>query len=89
MKKLLLLSTFLVSYCHCLIWAQGPNGSLKYYQNANGKKGEALKTALYQIINSHHVIGYDGLYEAYKKTDTRADGYVRDWYSKTTKYRHV
>ena len=87
MKKLLLLSTFLVSYC--LIWAQGPNGSLKYYQNANGKKGEALKTALYQIINSHHVIGYDGLYEAYKKTDTRADGYVRDWYSKTTKYRHV
>ena len=80
MKKLLLLSAFLFSYC--LIWAQGPNGSLKYYQNANGKKGEALKTALYQIINSHHVIGYDGLYEAYKKTDTRADGYVRDWYSK-------
>ena len=87
MKKLLLLSTLLISYC--LIWAQGPNGSGKYYQNANGKKGEALKTALYQIINSHHVIGYDGLYEAYKKTDTRADGYVRDWYSKTTKYRHV
>lgn len=87
MKKLLLLSAFLFSYC--LIWAQGPNGSGKYYQNANGKKGEALKTALYQIINSHHVIGYDGLYEAYKKTDTRADGYVRDWYSKTTKYRHV
>lgn len=86
MKKLLLLLTFFFSYC--MIWAQGPNDSGTYYQNANGKKGEALKTALYQIINSHTSIGYDGLYEAYKKTDTRADGFVRDWYSNTTNYRH-
>ena len=86
MKKLLLLSWFLFSYC--LIWAQGPNGSGKYYQNANGKKGEALKTALAGIINPHTSLGYDGLYEAYKKTDTRADGYVRDWYSNITNYRH-
>ena len=68
-----------------------PNGSEDYYVNADGKSGKALKTAMYQIIklSSPAPIGYDGLYEAYKKTDTRPDGYVRDWYSNTTKYKHV
>ena len=72
-------------------FAQGPNGSNTYYRNADGKKGEALKTAMFNIIKlpSTAPIDYDGLYEGYKKTDTRADGYVRDWYSKTTKYKHV
>jgi endonuclease I len=85
--RLLLLSLFIAGVC--ATWAQGPNGSGTYYQNANGKKGAALKTAMFRIINPHYNIGYDGLYEAYKKTDTRPDGYVRDWYSKTTNYRHV
>ena len=84
MKKLLLLSWFLFSYC--LIWAQGPNGSGKYYQNANGKKGEALKTALYSIIKSPSVVGYSGLGDKYKLTDKRSDGYLRDWYSNATNY---
>lgn len=66
--------------------AQGPNNSGNYYQNADGKKGAALKTALFNIISPHTNIGYDGLYEAYKKTDKRADGYVRDWYSNATNY---
>ena len=68
-----------------------PNGSGDYYAPADGKSGKALKTAMYQIIklSSPAPIGYDGLYEAYKKTDTRPDGYVRDWYSNTTKYKHV
>ena len=70
-------------------WAQGPNGSKDYYKAANGKKGQALKTAMYNIIHSHRNIGYDGLYEAYKQTDTRADGKVRDWYSNATNYTHV
>lgn len=69
--------------------AQGPNDTGIYYQNANGKSGKALKTAFYNIIKSHKAIGYDGLYEGYKKTDTRADGYVRDWYSNATNYTHV
>ena len=85
--RLLLLSLFIAAVC--ATWAQGPNGSGTYYQNANGKKGAALKTAMFRIINPHYNIGYDGLYEAYKKTDTRLDGYVRDWYSKTTNYHHV
>lgn len=69
-------------------WAQGPNGSGTYYSQANGKKGQALKTALGGIINTHTNIGYDGLYSGYVKTDTREDGYVRDWYSTTTHYTH-
>ena len=45
-----------------------------YNQGTDGKKGEALKTVLCQIINSHTSIGYDGLWTAYAKTDKRADG---------------
>ena len=67
-------------------WAQGPNNSGTYYQPANGKKAAALKTALFNIIKSHTDIGYDGLIEAYHKTDTRADGKLRDWYSNATNY---
>lgn len=68
--------------------AQGPNNSGTYYQNANGKKGADLKTAMFNIIKNPKVVSYDGLIDAYKKTDTRPDGCVRDWYSNTTNYRH-
>lgn len=67
-------------------WAQGPNNSGTYYANANGKSGAALRTALGNIINPHTNIGYKGLFDAYRKTDKRADGKVRDWYSNTTNY---
>ena len=29
------------------LFAQGPNNTGTYYQNANGKKGKALKTAMF------------------------------------------
>ena len=68
-------------------WAQGPNDTKTYYQNAGGKTGEALRTAMFNIINSgKNDISYDGLLEAYHTTDKRADGYLRDWYSNTTNY---
>lgn len=68
-------------------WAQGPNGSEDYYQAANGKSGEALKTAMYNIIKITTAgWSYDGLKTAYKTTDTRSDGYLRDWYSNATYY---
>ena len=73
-----------------LAWAQGPNNTGTYYKNANGERGEALKTALSAIITKGHTkIGYDGLYNAYKKTDSRPDGKVRDWYSNATNFTHV
>ena len=68
--------------------AQGPNDSGTYYKNADGKSGQELKTALWNIIKNPSVVSYDGLINAYKKTDTRADGYVRDWYSNATNFRH-
>lgn len=84
MKKTILtvLTTLLAAYG----LAQGPNNSGTYYQAANGKSGQALKTALFNIISNHDNVGYDGLIEAYKKTDKRPDGYLRDWYSNATNY---
>lgn len=41
----------------------------------------ALKTNLFNIINKHTAIGYDGLYSAYLKTDLREDGTIWDMYS--------
>ena len=80
---------FILSVFHfSLLLAQGPNNSGTYYSNADGLKGKALKTCLATIIVNPKNVGYDGLYEAYKKTDTRPDGYVRDWYSNITNYRH-
>lgn len=83
-KSLFLFTAFIAVSLSAL--AQGPNNSGTYYKNANGKKGAELKTALYNIISPHTNIGYDGLYEAYKQTDKRADGYLRDWYSNATNY---
>ncbi len=67
-------------------FAQGPNNSGTYYQAATGKKGAALKTALYSIISNHRTISYDGLLTYYEKTDKRADGKLWDMYSCTTNY---
>ena len=88
MKKRLLLQTALMLLVTCG-WAQGPNDSGTYYQNADGKSGAALKTALFNIIKlpAQAPISYDGLWDAYRTTDKRADGYVRDWYSCTTNYK--
>ena len=87
MKRIVALTVLLVALT--TVWAQGPNESGIYYLDANGKKGAALKTALSEIIVNPRNGGYDGLWEAYKKTDTRADGYVRDWYSNATNYCHI
>lgn len=89
MKRLSIITTLVAAFCAVTAWAQGPNNTGTYYQSANGQKGKGLKTALAGIISPHTNIGYKGLWEAYKKTDTRADGYVRDWYSNTTKYVHI
>ena len=85
-----LLLSFVLSLVMGGVWAQGPNGSGEYYKAADGKCGAELKTALFNIIKLPNTapISYGGLYDAYKKTDTRPDGYVRDWYSVETKYVH-
>lgn len=52
-----------------------------YYDNAAGKTGAALKTALYNIIKNHTVKSYDYLYTAYQTTDNKPNGKVWDMYS--------
>ena len=87
MKRTVLL--FIMVIVASMGFAQGPNDSKTYYKNADGKKGSALKTALYGIISkktSGVGYNYDGLLEDYKITDKRADGYLRDWYSYGNKY---
>lgn len=59
------------------LFAQGPNNTGTYYKAATGKKGQALKTALFAIISANYNnVGYDGLYKCYEQTDKRADGKV-------------
>lgn len=87
MKRRSILTALTFLLVSTTVWAQGPNGSKDYYKAANGKKGQALKTALFGIIKIEKAgWTYDGLKTAYMTTDTRPDGYLRDWYSKITYY---
>lgn len=61
-----------------LCFAQIPPG---YYNAASGLSGNALKTALHNIIKNHNSISYNNLWTAYKKTDAKASGKVWDIYS--------
>ena len=76
----------IITFCLLLtlsVFSQEPNG---YYSNAEGNADASLKTALFNIIKSHTVISYDGLWTAFKTTDKRSDGKVWDIYSNTTNY---
>ena len=55
--------------------AQIPAG---YYNNAEGKTGDALKVALHNIIKGHNPVGYDGLLDAYPDTDCPPNGKIID-----------
>ena len=48
MKRILLLPCLLIMAA--VAWAQGPNNTGEYYKAADGKKGAALKTALFNIL---------------------------------------
>ena len=69
-----------------LVNAVAPNDFGTYYQNANGKKGSALKTALCDIIYNRTEKSYDYLWTAFRTTDKRSDGNVWDMYSDMTNY---
>ena len=60
------------------LMAQIPSG---YYNNANGKTGDELKTALHNIIKGHHVVSYGGLINAFAYTDCKPNGKIWDIYS--------
>ena len=60
------------------IAAQIPTG---YYNNANGKTGDELKTALHDIIDDHTTISYQQIWNAFWSTDNKGNGVVWDMYS--------
>ncbi len=60
-------------------FAQAPAG---YYTAAEGQSGEALRTALYNIIKTHTTLSYSQLWQSFYTTDARPDnGKVWDMYS--------
>jgi len=77
MRKTITLSVILFLYS-LLAFSQIPSG---YYDNATGKTGETLKTALYNIIKDHTQRTYDNLWTDFQTTDKRSDGKVWDMYS--------
>lgn len=52
-----------------------------YYDSCEGKTGQALLEALCDKIYRHTNVGYDGLWNVYKKSDVRPDGTLWDMYS--------
>jgi len=62
-------------------WGQIPDG---YYDDAKGKSGEELRTALYNIIKDHNAESYSDLWEDFKSTDKKDNGKVWDMYSTKT-----
>jgi len=82
-KSLRCLLLFLLLSCLTRVYAGVPAG---YYDRTDGLSGEVLKTQLYTIIKGHTVLTYSELWNAFRKTDMRADGKVWDVYSNTTNY---
>ena len=84
MKRILLF--VLLAAVALLASAAAPNGSGTYYQNADGKKGSALKTALCGIVQTTVERDYGDLWTDFKTTDKRSDGKVWDMYSSITNF---
>jgi endonuclease I len=81
--------TLLLAAVALLASAAAPNGSGTYYQNANGKKGAQLKTALCGILwetRYNPALSYNELWTAFHTTDVRSDGKIWDMYSDNTNY---
>lgn len=67
-----------LSFLISTVSGQIPTG---YYNTANGKTGETLQIALYNIIKGHTVVTYDNLWDAFYKTDKKPNDSVWDMYS--------
>ena len=80
-RYLLLLAALTVAVQTAL--AAEPNN---YYKSAYGLHDEPLMTALRNIIREHKQLSYNALWDAFKTTDTDAQGYIIDMYS-NCKYR--
>ena len=75
-RYLLLLAVLTVAVQTAL--AAEPNN---YYKSAYGMHDEQLMAALRNIIYEHKQLSYNALWDAFKTTDTDAQGYIIDMYS--------
>ena len=76
MKKLF--SVVIALFFALSVMAQAPSN---YYNSANGLSGNALKTALHNIIKGHTAISYSATADAFWSTDNKGSGVVWDMYS--------
>lgn len=74
--RILLLSVLL-----CLSAAVPADIPPGYYDPAEGLTGEALQSALHDIIDDHASISYDAVWDAFYTTDDKPNGKVWDMYS--------
>ena len=93
-KKQYYMRRFLLSFFSCLLvlfaFAQAPNNTGTYYQNADAKKGEELKSALFAIISPHTIQSYTpGVWNAINSYDLREDGKIWEIYSGIGNYTPV
>ncbi|MDR1984758.1 MAG: endonuclease [Prevotellaceae bacterium] len=75
-----ILNIFVALLVSFTLTAQAP---ATYYDNAEGKSGAELKTALYNIIKNHTELSYNYLWTAFRTTDAKANGKVWDMYANT------
>ena len=99
-RKLYLIGLLLTLVC-TISWAtDGPTNAkvLEFYAGANGLKGSALKTKMYELINPNgrknalgevmSTLSYNDLIDAYATTDLKPDGeHIWDMYSNVTNYK--
>ena len=83
MKKTLLL--LLLTVAGLAAQAQIPNG---YYNSANGKTGDELRSALHEIIKDHTTISYQQIWSAFWSTDNKGNNVVWDMYSDGANYTY-
>ena len=75
MKKLYLFLTLIITAVALNAQPQG------YYNGTEGLTGNALKTALHNIIKTDNHTSYSGLWSVYQQTDKKPNGKVWDIYS--------
>jgi endonuclease I len=80
MKSLYQSAFFLVFFAllQLRLASQPPAG---YYDTAEGITGQALKTALHNIIKNHQALTYSALWQAFYQTDRKPNDKVWDMYS--------
>lgn len=57
-----------------------------YYDSCEGRTGQALLSALFEVVSPHTTISYSGLWALYHTSDVRTDGTIWDMYSTATFY---